>query len=191
MNTSEGMARLKIVGAVGLCSVWALGLLGVLASSYVLKNLIYPSTFILWIVLWFIGGMIALHATSSEKSLFSKISFFVLSLILCGVTFLSIIGVVEGDVETSQPADVILVLFALLFWYAVIFGILVVIRWIAKGFISTNQKYTPPIAQRSKSSNQSETEFLRRPCHICGSLQKTKVESLYYCTDCNALLGKP
>lgn len=47
------------------------------------------------------------------------------------------------------------------------------------------------IPRQSISAHDKESEFLRKPCHICGSAEKTKVESLYYCTDCNVLLGKP
>lgn len=56
---------------------------------------------------------------------------------------------------------------------------------------SANQENSPQAAHRTASSGGDGTDFLRRPCHICGSFEKTKVESLYYCTDCNALLGKP
>lgn len=64
-------------------------------------------------------------------------------------------------------------------------------RSVDKAIESTNQRYTAPMAQKATSTNESEAEFLRKPCHICGSSEKTKVESLYYCTDCNVLLGKP
>lgn len=56
---------------------------------------------------------------------------------------------------------------------------------------STNQEKSAQAAHRAASSGEDKTDFLRKPCHICGSYEKTKVESFYYCTDCNALLGKP
>lgn len=45
--------------------------------------------------------------------------------------------------------------------------------------------------READSREDRESIFLRAPCHICGSLFKTKVLSLYYCKDCDVLLGKP